>query len=191
MDDEIKVSLLRVNYLDESQIDAQFKNVFKQLAGPDQKVSVKELQAILNKIISKHKDLKTDGFSQEACRSMINLMDTDGSRKLGLTEFHVLWEKIKIYNEVFRKFDVDRSGTMSPQEMCRAIEAAGFKLNSDIFQLVMLRYTEQDLTVNFDNFITCLVHLEAMFKIFHSSDTNNDGLITLNFKQWLSLTMFA
>ncbi|XP_058251554.1 calpain-1 catalytic subunit-like [Hemibagrus wyckioides] len=191
MDDEVKFALPRVNYLDESQINARFKSLFRQLAGPDQKVSVKELQTILNSLISMHKELKTDGFSQDSCRSMINLMDRDNNRKLDLTEFHVLWMKIENYQEVFRKFDVDRSGTMSPQEMRRALEAAGFKLNSDIFQLVMLRYTDQDLTVNFNNFVACLVHLETMFKIFHSSDTNNDGLITLNFKQWLSLTMFA
>ncbi|KAG7330475.1 hypothetical protein KOW79_006697 [Hemibagrus wyckioides] len=191
MDDEIKADLPQVNYLDESQIDAGFKSLFRQLAGPDMEISVIELQTIMNRIISKHKDLKTDGFSQEACRSMINLMDTDGSGKLGLTEFHVLWEKIKNYLEVFRKFDVDKSGTMSSYEMRMALESAGFKLNNHIFQLIILRYTEKDLTVDFDNFVTCLVRLETMFKTFYTLDTDTDGFISLDFNQWLSLTMFA
>ncbi|KAB5579088.1 hypothetical protein PHYPO_G00190710 [Pangasianodon hypophthalmus] len=164
MDDEIKTDLPKVNYLDESQIDAGFKSLFRQLAGAHTSViSVTELQTILNRIISKHKDLKTDGFTQEACRSMINLMDTDGSGKLGLTEFHVLWEKIKHYLEVFRKYDVDKSGTMSSFELRMALESAGFKLNNHIFQLIILRYTEQDLSINFDDFVTCLVRLETMF----------------------------
>ncbi|TSN12198.1 Calpain-1 catalytic subunit [Bagarius yarrelli] len=163
LDDEIKADLPKGNYLDESQIDAGFKSLFRQLAGADMEISVTELQTILNRIMSKHKDLKTDGFSQEACRSMISLMDTDGTGKLGLTEFHVLWEKIKNYLEVFRKFDVDKSGTMSSYEMRMALESAGFKLNNHIFQLIILRYTEQDLTVDFDNFVTCLVRLETMF----------------------------
>ncbi|KAB5579087.1 hypothetical protein PHYPO_G00190690 [Pangasianodon hypophthalmus] len=191
MDDEIKADLPKVNYLDESQIDAGFKSLFRQLAGADMEISVTELQTILNRIISKHKDLKTDGFTQEACRSMINLMDTDGSGKLGLTEFHVLWEKIKHYLEVFRKYDVDKSGTMSSFELRMALESAGFKLNNHIFQLIILRYTEQDLSVDFDNFVTCLVRLETMFKTFYTLDTDSDGLISLNFNQWLSLTMFA
>ncbi|MCJ8731302.1 hypothetical protein PDJAM_G00197950 [Pangasius djambal] len=191
MDDEIKADLPKVNYLDESQIDAGFKSLFRQLAGADMEISVTELQTILNRIISKHKDLKTDGFTQEACRSMINLMDTDGSGKLGLTEFHVLWEKIKHYLEVFRKFDVDKSGTMNSFELRMALESAGFKLNNHIFQLIILRYTEQDLSVDFDNFVTCLVRLETMFKTFYTLDTDSDGLISLNFNQWLSLTMFA
>uniref|UniRef100_A0A669E4H4 Calpain-1 catalytic subunit n=1 Tax=Oreochromis niloticus TaxID=8128 RepID=A0A669E4H4_ORENI len=149
----------------------------------DMEISVTELQTILNRIISKHKDLKTDGFSQEACRSMINLMDTDGTGKLGLTEFHVLWEKIKRYLTVFRQFDVDKSGTMSSYEMRMALESAGIKLTNHLFQLIILRYTEADMTVDFDNFVTCLVRLETMFKTFKNLDTDGDGQISLNFFQ--------
>uniref|UniRef100_A0A4W5RHA9 Calpain-1 catalytic subunit n=1 Tax=Hucho hucho TaxID=62062 RepID=A0A4W5RHA9_9TELE len=109
------------------------------------------------------KDLKTDGFGPDSCRTMINLMDTDGSGKLGLTEFHVLWEKIKRYLTIFRQFDLDKSGTMSSYEMRMALEAAGFKLTNHLFQLIILRYTEADLAVDFDNFVTCLVRLETMF----------------------------
>ncbi|XP_037116174.1 calpain-1 catalytic subunit isoform X2 [Syngnathus acus] len=179
------------NYLDESQIEAGFKSLFRQLAGPDMEISINELQTILNRIISKHKDLKTDGFTKEACRSMINLMDTDGSGKLGLVEFHVLWEKIKRYLTIFRNYDLDKSGTMSSYEMRMALESAGFKLTNHLFQLIILRYTEEDMAVDFDNFVTCLVRLESMFKTFKVMDTDADGFISLNFSQWLSLTMFA
>uniref|UniRef100_A0A8C8EKW2 Calpain-1 catalytic subunit n=1 Tax=Oncorhynchus tshawytscha TaxID=74940 RepID=A0A8C8EKW2_ONCTS len=129
------------------------------------------------------KDLKTDGFGPDSCRTMINLMDTDGSGKLGLTEFHVLWEKIKRYLTIFRQFDLDKSGTMSSYEMRMALEAAGFKLTNHLFQLIILRYTEADLAVDFDNFVTCLVRLETMFKTFKTLDTDADGVIQLNFFQ--------
>uniref|UniRef100_A0A8C8CMW5 Calpain-1 catalytic subunit n=1 Tax=Oncorhynchus tshawytscha TaxID=74940 RepID=A0A8C8CMW5_ONCTS len=169
--------------LDESQIDAGFKSLFRQLAGEDMEISATELQTILNRIMTKHKDLKTDGFGPDSCRTMINLMDTDGSGKLGLTEFHVLWEKIKRYLTIFRQFDLDKSGTMSSYEMRMALEAAGFKLTNHLFQLIILRYTEADLAVDFDNFVTCLVRLETMFKTFKTLDTDADGVIQLNFFQ--------
>ncbi|XP_016362138.1 calpain-1 catalytic subunit-like [Sinocyclocheilus anshuiensis] len=191
MDDKVTADIPEEQRLDESQIDAGFKSLFRQLAGTDMEISTTELQTILNRIISKHKDLKTDGFGKESCRSMINLMDTDGSGKLGLTEFHVLWEKIKRYLQIFRDHDVDKSGTMSSYEMRRALEAAGFKLNNHLFQLIILRYTEEDLSVDFDNFVTCLVRLETMFKTFKTLDTDADGFISLTFFQWISLTMFA
>ncbi|KAG5853247.1 hypothetical protein ANANG_G00071050 [Anguilla anguilla] len=191
LDDEVTANIPDEPQLDESQIDAGFKSLFRQLAGADMEISATELEVILNRIIKKHKDLKTDGFGPDACRSMINLMDTDGSGKLGLTEFHVLWEKIKRYLKVFRDFDLDKSGTMSSYEMRLALESAGFKLTNHLFQLIILRYTEADLTVDFDNFVTCLVRLETMFKTFKTMDTDGDGVISLNFFQWISMTMFA
>uniref|UniRef100_A0A8B9SAN1 Calpain 1 n=1 Tax=Apteryx owenii TaxID=8824 RepID=A0A8B9SAN1_APTOW len=112
--------------LSESEIDDNFKQLFKQLAGPDMEISVKELQTILNRIIGKHKDLRTKGFSTESCRSMVNLMDKDGNGKLGLVEFNILWNRIRNYLAVFRKFDLDKSGSMSAYEMRMALESAGF-----------------------------------------------------------------
>ncbi|XP_069578377.1 calpain-1 catalytic subunit [Brachyistius frenatus] len=191
LDDDVTAELPIETELDESQIDASFKSLFRQLAGHDMEISITELQTILNRIIAKHKDLKTDGFTKEACRSMINLMDTDGSGKLGLTEFHVLWEKIKRYLTIFRQFDLDKSGTMSSYEMRMALESAGFKLTNHLFQLIILRYTEDDMAVDFDNFVTCLVRLETMFKTFKTMDTDADGVISLTFFQWITLTMFA
>uniref|UniRef100_A0A8C7KN32 Calpain-1 catalytic subunit n=1 Tax=Oncorhynchus kisutch TaxID=8019 RepID=A0A8C7KN32_ONCKI len=176
--------------LDESQIDAGFKGLFRQLAG-EMEISASKLQTILNRIISKHKDLKTDGFGKEACRCMITLMDTTGTGKLGLTEFHVLWEKIKRYLTVFRKFDLDKSGTMSSYEMRMALESAGFKLTNHLFQLIILRYAKEDLNVDFDNFVNCLIRLETMFKTFKEMDTDVDGVVSFSFFQWISLTMFA
>ncbi|KAK5621336.1 Calpain-1 catalytic subunit [Crenichthys baileyi] len=191
LDDKVVADLPAETNVDESQIDAGFKNLFRQLAGADMEISLNELQTILNRIISKHKDLKTDGFSKEACRSMINLMDADGSGKLGLTEFHVLWQKITRYLTIFRQFDLDKSGTMCSYEMRMALESAGFKLNNHLFQLIILRYTEEDMAIDFDNFVTCLVRLETMFKTFKNMDTDGDGEISLNFFQWITLTMFA
>ncbi|XP_036379528.1 calpain-1 catalytic subunit [Megalops cyprinoides] len=191
LDDDVTADLPDEPELDESQIDAGFKNLFKQLAGEAMVINTPKLQTILNRVVSKHKDLKTSGFSKESCRSMINLMDTTGSGTLGLTEFHILWEKIKRYLTVFRKFDLDKSGTMSSYEMRLALESAGFKLTNHLFQLIIIRYAEPDLNVDFDSFVTCLIRLETMFKTFKTMDTDADGVLSLSFFQWISLTMFA
>lgn len=85
---------------------------------------------------------------------------------------------------------MDKSGTMSSYEMRMALESAGtvgfppapqvigsrdvnffhlslslsgFKLTNSLFQLLILRYTEADMSVDFDNFVTCLVRLETMY----------------------------
>lgn len=43
------------------------------------------------------------------------------------------------------------------------LRPSGFKLTNHLFQLIILRYTEADMAVDFDNFVTCLVRLETMF----------------------------
>ncbi|XP_025905772.1 DNA polymerase alpha subunit B [Nothoprocta perdicaria] len=126
-------------------------------------ISVTELRTILNRIMGKHKDLRSKGFSVEACRSMVNLMDKDGNGKLGLLEFNVLWNRIRSYLAVFRKFDLDKSGSMSAYEMRLALEAAGFKLSKRLHELIVTRYAEPDLALDFDSFVCCLVRLETMF----------------------------
>uniref|UniRef100_A0A3Q3XKG2 Calpain-2 catalytic subunit n=1 Tax=Mola mola TaxID=94237 RepID=A0A3Q3XKG2_MOLML len=138
---------------------------FQELDDPvecrDCEISVYELQRILNKVVAKRKSLDPfDGFSIATCRNMVNLLDKDGSGKLGLVEFKVLWIKIETY---LVSKDVDASGTMSCTEMRTAVEEAGFSLNNLLHQVLVARYSEPQLSIDFDNFVGCLIRLETMF----------------------------
>uniref|UniRef100_A0A3Q3ACW2 Calpain-2 catalytic subunit n=1 Tax=Kryptolebias marmoratus TaxID=37003 RepID=A0A3Q3ACW2_KRYMA len=157
--------------IDEDDVDDRFRRLFGQLAGQDCEISALELKKILNKVVTKRSDIQTSGFSLETCRNMVNLLDKDGSGKLGLVEFKVLWTKIENFLTIYRNRDQDNSGTMSSAEMRTAVEEAGFSLNSPLHQVLVARYSESNLIIDFDNFVGCLVRLETMFGKFQRSET--------------------
>ncbi|KAI4896628.1 hypothetical protein NFI96_029890 [Prochilodus magdalenae] len=175
----------------ENEEERQFRKVFQQLAGDDMEVSANELMNILNKIIAKHQDLKTDGFTVESCRSMVAVMDSDSSGKLGFEEFKYLWNNIKKWQGIYKTYDADRSGTIGSDELPGAFRAAGFPLNEHLFQLIIRRYSDESGNMDFDNFIGCLVRLDAMCRAFKTLDKDNSGSVKVNIKEWLQLTMYS
>ncbi|KAL0965037.1 hypothetical protein UPYG_G00275970 [Umbra pygmaea] len=176
---------------EESEEHKLFRAIFQQISGEDMEICANELRAVMKRVLEKHIDLKTDGFSLESCRSMIALMDTDGSGKLNLQEFKHLWDKIKAWQLIFKKYDKDKSSTISSFEMRNAVNDAGFHLNNQLYDIITMRYADEHLNIDFDSFICCFVRLEGMFRTFQAFDKNRDGIIQLNVLEWLQLTMYA
>uniref|UniRef100_A0A8C3G579 Calpain 1, (mu/I) large subunit a n=1 Tax=Cyclopterus lumpus TaxID=8103 RepID=A0A8C3G579_CYCLU len=154
LDEEISADLEDDDEITEDDIDDSFKSMFAQLAG---EVSLKD------RSVSFYKDLKTNGFSMESCRTMINLMDKDGSARLGMVEFQILWNKIRKWLMLL---------IIHSMVIC-------FKLNNRLNQILVARYAENEM-VDFDNFICCLVKLEAMFRSFQQFDKEGSGEAEMN-----------
>ncbi|KAJ8414575.1 hypothetical protein AAFF_G00037770 [Aldrovandia affinis] len=175
----------------ENDEEKQFRRVFQQLAGEDMEVSPNELMNILNKILTKHSDMKTDGFSIESCRSMVAVMDSDSTGKLGFHEFKYLWNNIKKWQGIYKSYDEDRSGVIGADELPNAFRAAGFPLNDQLFQMIIRRYSDESGNMDFDNYIGCLVRLDAMCRAFKTLDKDDNGTIKVNIQEWLQLTMYS
>uniref|UniRef100_A0A3P8U4E6 Calpain, small subunit 1 b n=1 Tax=Amphiprion percula TaxID=161767 RepID=A0A3P8U4E6_AMPPE len=150
----------------ESEEEKQFRKVFQQLAGDDMEVSPNELMNILNKVVGK-RNLRTDGFSIESCRSMVAVMDSDSTGKLGFHEFKYLWNNIKRWQVSY-----SQSEELPP----------AFKLQ--LYKLIIRRYSDEHGDMDFDNFIGCLVRLDAMCsESLPTLDKDNNGSIDLDIKE--------
>ncbi|XP_078478640.1 calpain-3 [Lampetra planeri] len=176
---------------EETEEEKHFRAIYKQIAGEDMQICANELKAIMKNVLSKHTDIKSEGFSLETCRSMIALMDTDGTGKLNLQEFKHLWKKIKEWQLIFKRYDKDNSCSISSFEMRNAVSDAGFHLNKQLYDIIAMRYADERLNIDFDSYICCFVRLEGMFRAFQAFDKDGDGLIKLNVLEWLQLTMYS
>ncbi|XP_074864431.1 calpain small subunit 2 [Carettochelys insculpta] len=175
----------------ESEEERQFHRLFVQLAGDDMEVCATELMNILNKVVARHKDLKTEGFSLDTCRSLVSVMDSDTTGKLGFEEFKYLWSNIKKWQCVYKEHSSDQSGTVERAQLPDAFKAAGFQLHEQLYQMIIRRYSNENGNMDFTNFISCMVRLDGMFRAFKSLDQDGDGLINMNIQEWLQLTMYS
>ncbi|KAM9344836.1 calpain-2 catalytic subunit-like [Symphorus nematophorus] len=190
LEEDIDAKIEEEPEVSESDVDPRFKQLFIQIAGNDKEVSVFELVQILNNVVSHRSDIKTNGFSLETGRLIVSLLDKDESAKLGLMEFHLLWNKIQKYLEIFKKHDSDHSGTMSSHEMRGAATEAGFNINSGVLQAIISRYADAQYAIDFDSFVGCLIKLEMLFKMFKTLERAGSGKIELDMQQWLCLAIY-
>uniref|UniRef100_H3CDE4 Calpain-3 n=1 Tax=Tetraodon nigroviridis TaxID=99883 RepID=H3CDE4_TETNG len=175
---------------EETEEEKQFRAIFKKISGEDMQVCANELKAIMKNVLDKHSEIKSEGFSLETCRSMIALMDTDGTGKLNLQEFKHLWRKIQAWQLIFKRYSKDKTCSISSFEMRNAVNDAGFHLNNQLYDIIAMRYADERLNISFDSYICCFVRLEGMFRAFNAFDKDGDGIIKLNVLEWLQLTMY-
>ncbi|XP_068198003.1 calpain-3b isoform X2 [Antennarius striatus] len=176
---------------EETEEEKNFRAIYQKISGEDMQICANELKTVMKNVLAKHGEIKTEGFSLETCRSMIALMDTDGTGKLNLQEFKHLWKKIKAWQLIFKRYNKDKACSISSFEMRNAVNDAGFHLNKQLYDIIAMRYADEHLNINFDSYICCFVRLEGMFRAFNAFDKDGDGIIKLNVLEWLQLTMYS
>ncbi|KAM4540300.1 calpain-3-like [Fundulus diaphanus] len=170
------------------QQDENKQLFFHQYSDKYEEVDAEQLQRILNEKLLKE-DLKSGGFSIDACRSMVALMDSSISGKLNSEEFIRLWNKVLIYKGVFFQTDVSRTGTLSLTELRNAFEASGMRVSDDVLNLMVLRYGVSSGHMTLESFISLILRLECMFKIFRQL---SDGkTMTLQESEWIYVSMYT
>lgn len=176
---------------EETEEERQFRALFRRIAGEDMEVSAEELEYVLNAVLQKKTALKFKRLrlSLLSCRNIISLMDTSGNGKMEFEEFRVFWDKLRYWMNLFLQFDVDKSGTMSSYELRTALKAAGFQLGSHLLQLIVLRYADENLQLDFDDYLNCLVRLENASRVFQCLSVKNKDFIHLNINEFINLTM--
>lgn len=167
----------------------QLRALFAKIAGDDMEVNSYELQKILNMVF--RKEIRSEQFSLDVCRSMVALMDDDHSGKLGLDEFRALWILVRTWKNVFTAFDKDGSGYLNTFGLRAALGSAGYQVNQHILKALVLRYGNDDGNIAFEDFIGCAVKLRTMIEVFKEKDTRKIGSAVFTIDEWLENTMYC
>ncbi|XP_039459258.1 calpain-1 catalytic subunit-like isoform X2 [Oreochromis aureus] len=171
-----------------SEDDESKRTFFRQHSDKYEEVDAEQLQRLLNGKILQG-DLKSGGFTIDACRSMVALMDTSVTGKLNGEEFVRLWKKVVTYQEIFSRCDVSKTGTLSLSELRNAMIASGMKISDEMLNLMALRYGTSSGHITLESFISLVLRFECMYQIFNQL---SDGkAVTLQEPEWMYIAMYT
>uniref|UniRef100_A0A8C7YY46 Calpain 9 n=1 Tax=Oryzias sinensis TaxID=183150 RepID=A0A8C7YY46_9TELE len=115
-----------------------------------------EADFIIRIFSEKKADIKFDGLSLSTCHSIINLMD------VSLDPPHIY--------------------TITPH-LSHTFVILCNTLNNQLLQLVGLRFADDTFNIDFDDYLTCIVRLENMFRVFQAMDKFKRGRVKMNMMQ--------
>lgn len=76
-------------------------------------------------------------FSEEACRMMISMFDTNQSNTIGMDEFGRLFNYINEWKRMFESYDREKQGTLSQEDLNQALQSIGYRYG-DIYTVSVL-----------------------------------------------------
>ncbi|PCH38259.1 EF-hand [Wolfiporia cocos MD-104 SS10] len=135
-------------------------------------------------------------FDLDTVKMLMNMFDTDRSGTIGFTEFSGLWNYIKQWQDIFRRFDKDRSGSIEGYELAEALRSFGYNLSPAILTIIEQKYASGTTAeygpppgITFDRFVRACVVVKSLTESFQRADTDRDGYIQLNYEQFMKITL--
>jgi len=137
-------------------------------------------------------------FDLDTVKMLMNIFDTDRSGTIGFNEFQGLWRYIKDWQEVFRHFDQDHSGSIDGHELAAALTSFGYKLSPQLLSLVEQKYASGPAAdygpppgITFDRFVRACVVVKTLTEAFQAVDTDRDGWVQINYEQFMKIVLSA
>jgi len=129
----------------------------------------------------------------------MNIFDTDRSGSIGFAEFSGLWTYIQDWQNVFRHFDRDQSGTIEGRELSEALRSFGYNLSPPLLTLVEQKYASGAAVtafgppagITFDRFVRACVVVKTLTEAFQRADTTRRGWVELNYEQFMKIVLSA
>ncbi|THG99628.1 hypothetical protein EW026_g2732 [Hermanssonia centrifuga] len=113
-------------------------------------------------------------------------------------EFSGLWKYIADWQNVFRHFDRDHSGSIDGRELADALRSFGYNLSPSLLQLVEQKYASGPVAsygepsgITFDRFVRACVVVKTLTESFQQIDSDRDGWIQVNYEDFMKIVLSA
>ncbi|KIP09039.1 hypothetical protein PHLGIDRAFT_126631 [Phlebiopsis gigantea 11061_1 CR5-6] len=141
-------------------------------------------------------------FDLDTVKLLMTIFDTDRSGTIGFNEFAGLWKYIQDWQNVFRHFDRDRSGSIDGSELQQALRQFGYNLSPQLLGLLERKYDVKEASapampgsappgISFDRFVRACVVIKTLTESFQRLDSDRDGWIQINYDQFMQTVLSA
>ncbi|KAJ8587693.1 EF-hand [Rhizopogon salebrosus TDB-379] len=135
-------------------------------------------------------------FDLDTVKLLMSMFDVDRSGTIGFNEFTGLWKYIKDWQNVFRHFDRDQSGSIDRGELRDALKQFGYNLSPQLIGLVQAKYASTVSTpygpppgITFDRFVRACVVIKQLSESFQRLDTDRDGWVQISYDQFMQTVL--
>ncbi|KAK8381109.1 hypothetical protein O3P69_008173 [Scylla paramamosain] len=127
-------------------------------------------------------------FNPDTVKLMIGMFDRTGEGTINFNEFGALWKYVTDWQQCFRSFDNDNSGSINKTELKTAITTFGYRFSDQFFDILIKRFDRSGKgLIYFDDFIQCCISLHNLTQLFSQHDTDRDGIIQVSYEQFLHM----
>ncbi|KAG6832689.1 hypothetical protein H0H92_012261 [Tricholoma furcatifolium] len=131
-------------------------------------------------------------FDLDTVKMLMGIFDTDRSGTINFAEFCGLWKYIADWQNVFRHFDRDHSGSIESGELAEAMRNFGYNLSPSLINLIENKYGPptrygRSPGITFDRFVRACVAVKTLTEAFQRVDVNRSGWVQLSYDQFMDV----
>ncbi|CAI4063339.1 hypothetical protein SUVZ_07G2950 [Saccharomyces uvarum] len=153
------------------------------------RLTAEELQNLLQNDDNSH-------FCISSVDALINLFGASRFGTVNQAEFISLYKRVKSWRKIYVDNDINGSLTISVSEFHNSLQELGYLIPFEVSEKTFDQYAEfinrsgTGKELKFDKFVEALVWLMRLTKLFRKFDTNQEGVATIQYKDFIDSTLY-
>ncbi|EJS43651.1 YGR058W [Saccharomyces arboricola H-6] len=153
------------------------------------RLTAEELQNLLQNDDNSH-------FCISSVDALINLFGASRFGTVNQAEFISLYRRVKSWRKIYVDNDINGSLTISVSEFHNSLQELGYLIPFEVSEKTFDQYAEfinrsgTGKELKFDKFVEALVWLMRLTKLFRKFDTNQEGIATIQYKDFIDATLY-